>query len=338
MKRKQISEILLDDYTPVNFAAGYGTRPSSVIMKKQGRAHYLVKSSNNSLGELRSEVCASAIGKVFNFPVQEADLVVLSADLFFELQKQHGFDGSTIVVMSKIDVRRKRDEDNNLHDLETMLHGADLIDQVTPGFTGLELRTRRKFYTIENIDNAISFFQDKHPEADSIKQEFFNMIAFDALIGGTERHSYNWGVLLSIPDNKYLRFVKYFDNGASLLWNLNRNKKIARSTRTRVLFSNLREKFMNKGKSIIRMNNGKKYDLFKLCLDLIDMQYCTRENLIHLIDSLSLGTSETKLKHAIIGMMPIDERFEMTENSLGWVYNYVNDRRKRLIFELNKQL
>ena len=331
MHRKKIGELKLNEYVVKRATAGFGTRPSAVIMRANGRRQYLIKGWNRNIGELCSEACATEIGKVLGFPAQEASLHVLSDDLWEEAKNTGLYHGTREVVMCKVDVRHRRDTSRNKNDLEEMLHGANLLELVLPGYSGSDPNKRRHLYTLDNIDQAIKYFIRLYPDAqETFMNEFFEMCVFDALIGGTERHDFNWGVLLSIPDHKYRRMVKLFDNGISLLWDIN-----PRIT-GQLLFRHTRDRFINHGQSVIRGVDGHRLELFEVCVLLLERGYYNDIKLKELLKRLNDGIASPRLKHAIIDLMPIDDSFRIDEVRLGWIYQYVIARTEKFVSSINR--
>lgn len=51
---------------------GYGTRDKVVLKQSEmGKVYFMAKTYDKDIGELRSEVCASNLGRAFGFPVQK---------------------------------------------------------------------------------------------------------------------------------------------------------------------------------------------------------------------------------------------------------------------------
>jgi hypothetical protein len=103
-----------------------------------------------------------------------------------------------------------------------LFHGADIyagylccdklfIDQVE------KEKMTQDFFTIEFTKESLEYFYPK--EYNSIFDEFMNMLFFDALVGNTDRHVYNWGVVVSISGKNSPYFSKIYDSARGLLWN-----------------------------------------------------------------------------------------------------------------------
>ena len=104
-----------------------------------------------------------------------------------------------------------------------MLHGIELValyfdtnaDDVEDTFNLNDKQAEQKLYTVQNI---LTILQSLYSEAfDSLKREFFKMLAFDAFVGAPDRHAMNWGVLVPTDgDLKQVRFAPIFDTARGL--------------------------------------------------------------------------------------------------------------------------
>jgi hypothetical protein len=191
---------------------GYGTRGKVVLKQtKWGKVYYMAKTYSKDIGELRSELCASTIGRVFGFPVQKTWFCHLPTLKMFPHPQG---------VLLQLDVRRQRDTRRNQFK-ENLIHGADLIGFVDKNFTRLKTQPeRRNAYTLEVVIKALRNYVVKNKKATIVWEQFFNLLVFDALIGGTDRHYNNWGILQNADYDTFIRLAPAFDNGISLLWKL----------------------------------------------------------------------------------------------------------------------
>ena len=115
---------------------------------------------------------------------------------------------------------------------------------------------RKKFCTI----NAIKSFLDKYDEKQF--EHFLGIMVFDALIGETDRHEENWGL---IKENNLYRLSPIYDSGCNLLREL-KNKENARKIYDGIIdFDN----YILKSKTCIYKENLKtKYKHFELIEEL----------------------------------------------------------------------
>jgi len=123
-------------------------------------------------------------------------------------------------VVIQLDVRRQRYTKRGQF-REDLIHGADLISLTDERFASVaSLKGKRRVYTLSAAVTAIRKYVEMHPGTEVLWNQFFELLTFDALIGGTDRHYYNWGVLQNADTGAFLRLAPAFDNGMSLLWKL----------------------------------------------------------------------------------------------------------------------
>lgn len=338
MGHREIITLNPKEFIPTDEGVGFGTRKSGIVKRPRGRRHYMIKTWENEVGELRSEECASAIGRIFDFPTQEVKLCLVPNQSFRKQMLLYEDDDRTVLI--KIDVRRQRDKSNDQNDIEEMIHGTDIISLVEKDYANIKNNSQRnRRYTIDLVEKAINKFQNDHTEAGNLKYEFFTMCLFDALIGGTERHDRNWGIILSLPSHKYVRMTKFFDNGISLLWNYEKREDYYKNL---LSFSNHRElsKFFKRGESKLRKSDGledSKLSLFEVCGILIEKGFVKKDELKKLLTKLKFVQKRpTRLKNAIVYMAPQSEHFKARKEVYSWIYMLVRYRLDELIAVLSR--
>ena len=304
MKNKQVVNVR--DWHLRKLNVGYGTR-SKVVLKQtsRGKVYFLAKTYDKDIGELRSEVCASAIGRVFGFPVQKCWLCYVPQ--YKKLGLKHPF-GALI----QLDVRRQRDTRRNQF-REDLLHGAALIAQIDKHFSRLKNEVEgRKLYTLSVVIKALRTYVAKNPAAKIVWEQFFELLVFDALIGGTDRHYFNWGVLIKADNGQFLRLAPAFDNGISLLWNMKHHRRIF----MRDLWSG---NFIKRAPSMFKKdgNNSGKYTLY----DVLDALYSLDEYrgarlCPKLLDRFS-DVRPARIKMALAQNIPNTKRFRTEKGELG---------------------
>src|SRR3989344_9579338 len=193
---------------------GHGTRDKIVLKQTvMGKVYFLAKTYDKDIGELRSEVCASNIGRLFGFPVQKTWLCKIPQHR--ELGLRH-----LLGVVIQLDVRRQKDTRRNQF-REDLIHGAEMISLIDPKFASLKnLKEKRKVYTLKIVIDSIKNYVSQNSGSEILWDQFFELLAFDALIGGTDRHYYNWGVLEKADTGEFIRLAPAFDNGISLMWKM----------------------------------------------------------------------------------------------------------------------
>lgn len=95
---------------------------------------------------------------------------------------------------------------------ETYIRGGDLCQEQITNFN-------RKTGKQHNFETVAQIFQDltlKHPNSQLDWKTFWaKTFVFDALIGNTDRHQDNWGIIVTPPTRK-IRIGPAFDNGSSM--------------------------------------------------------------------------------------------------------------------------
>lgn len=110
-------------------------------------------------------------------------------------------------------------------------------------------------YDIDKLYDETNHFYYSFPmiypiiHALDFRQEFFEMLLFDALIGNSDRHHSNWAILVS-EDCKY-KFCPLYDNGSSLCCYINESNIDDYLYKDELRFSSL---VTTKSKSRIRID------------------------------------------------------------------------------------
>ena len=77
------------------------------------------------------------------------------------------------------------------------------------------------------------------------------------MIGGTDRHYNNWGILEKADDSHFIRLAPAFDNGISLLWKIDEyGPKFKQDLIT--------QRFIKRPESMFKKSAGGKYDLYEV--------------------------------------------------------------------------
>ncbi len=323
MKLNQV--INVEAWHQRNLSVGYGTRDKTVLKKtKKGRIYYLAKTYDKDIGELRSEVSASNIGRLFSFPVQKTWLCAVPQ--YKKLKLKH-----PLGVLIQLDVRRQKETRRNRF-REDLKHGAALISLVSKEFSKLKDETeRRKAYTLDIVVKALRAYVEKHPEAKVIWEQFFDLLVFDALIGGTDRHYNNWGVLEKADNGSFLRLAPAFDNGVSLMWKMDEYKaKFMKDLMTR--------KFPTKAESMFKKTNGGKYSLFEVLEAFYKLGDFANDNVIKKNLDRLRNIKASRITSVILNNVSQKPKFRTKKEDLGLVAEYAKIRLDILKETLSKLL
>lgn len=92
---------------------------------------------------------------------------------------------------------------------EILIEGVQYITKLYPNFDINKLvdNTTQKRYSIQMIEECI--------KETGLFEEFLKIPIFDALIGNSDRHQSNWGIITDISGNP-IRISPLYDNGSSL--------------------------------------------------------------------------------------------------------------------------
>ena len=311
MKLKQV--INLRDWHERKIYVGFGTRDKIVLKRsKKGRVYFLAKTYDKDIGELRSEICASNIGRLFGFPVQKTWLCKIPQYKSLKLKHSAG-------VLIQLDVRRQR-ETRRKKFSENLLHGAEIISLVDKKFARLKnLKEKRRVYTLKVVVDSIRNYVRNHPNSNKLWDQFFELLVFDALIGGTDRHYYNWGVLEKADTGEFIRLAPAFDNGISLMWKVEEY----RPQFMRDLFT---RNFPRKAESMFKKVDGGKYSLYEVLGKLYKIGDYGKSNIVQEILDRIEKVGNSRIKSVILNNVPKRAQFKTKNDELSLICEYVKIR------------
>lgn len=311
MKLNQV--INLRDWHQRSISVGYGTRDKTVLKRsKKGKVYFLAKTYDKDIGELRSEVCASNIGRLYGFPVQKTWLCKIPQHGSLRLRHPVG-------ILIQLDVRRQKDTRRNQF-REDLLHGAELISIIDKKFASLKnLKEKRKVYTLKVVVDSIRNYISKHPHSNKLWDQFFELLVFDALIGGTDRHYYNWGVLEKADTGEFIRLAPAFDNGISLMWKM-------KEYRTQFMKDLMIRNFPRKAESMFKKIGGGKYSLLEVLDELYRIGDYKKSNIVQEILDRIEKVRESRIKSVILNNVPKRVQFRTKNDELNLVCAYVKIR------------
>ena len=137
---------------------------------------------------------------------------------------------------------------NILSKNEELLEGINLINRKYPNYDPEKLfdSKKKEYYSLEMILNSIEDYV-------GLEQEFIKIVFLDFLIGNTDRHQSNWGVLQK--DGKINGIAPIYDNGSSLCSYIPESKIIDYLERDKLKFKSLVD---TKSRSRIRVDKYNK--------------------------------------------------------------------------------
>ncbi len=78
---------------------------------------------------------------------------------------------------------------------DRLIHGNELLPLVLPDYDTRAVRFRQPYHTLDNIWSALDKVFETPAEVEAAKRRFSEYLTLDALIGNTDRHHENWGLL-----------------------------------------------------------------------------------------------------------------------------------------------
>lgn len=189
---------------PKNYLAyGDPERPDCVsYIAKKGRFEH------GGLRECVTEEIISQIGAMLPLRVAKSKLVRLPVSSGLE---------PDVRFLSRNFIRRGE---------EQLVHGIELAAQyfnaqpqeVEAVFNLTDRSAERAFYTMSNVVEVFTRLC-RPGELDRILDGLARMLAFDAFVGASDRHSLNWGVIAQVSGQQVLRrFAPVFDTARGLFW------------------------------------------------------------------------------------------------------------------------
>jgi hypothetical protein len=104
----------------------------------------------------------------------------------------------------------------------TLILGNALLMQVDPIYNVGAVRYRQNTHTVDRVLNVLNYAEIRTPHGTpesvgTAPDVFLGYLALDALIGNTDRHHENWGLVVELEsDQAVVRLAPTFDHASSL--------------------------------------------------------------------------------------------------------------------------
>jgi len=169
-----------------------GTKDKFWYQRPDDDSRWLFKFPRESTGEHWSEKIAAEVAALLNAPCGRVELAELG-----------GVRGSVTEAFAG--------------DREELRHGNELLEEAIPGYDPQKKRGQSQ-HTLGNIRRALDRAFDRSAEARSASRTAFSgYLVLDAVIGNTDRHHENWGILIERNGQNVLRrLAPSFDHASSL--------------------------------------------------------------------------------------------------------------------------
>lgn len=145
---------------------------------------------------------------------------------------------------------------------QQLMHGNEVMAGYLKGYDP-EMRFQQSSHTVENIIKAIRAMFPKTDEHRTVLRQLASYLMLDALIGNTDRHHENWGLLWQVLVNidesseaarreKQYNIAPSFDHASSL------GRELLDEKRTDILRRAAVEAYVRKGKGGVFFPGGKR--------------------------------------------------------------------------------
>lgn len=100
---------------------------------------------------------------------------------------------------------------------DNLIHGNELLPLIMPDYDMRATRFRQPHHTLINIWSVFDAVFENTSENTASKSRFSEYLTLDALIGNTDRHHENWGLLVRYYESDFrISIVPSYDHASSL--------------------------------------------------------------------------------------------------------------------------
>ncbi len=211
--------------------------------------NWLFKEARESTGEDWAEKVASEIARLLGLPTHHAELAVWEG--------KRGCAVRSFITSNQ----------------SVLVHGNELLGGLITGYD----RDKERGQADHTFDNIVSVLERLFPTEKARRTAALRMVGylvFDALVGNTDRHHQNWGVLLerrTQPGRRpafVMQLAPTFDHASSL------GRELTDEARQRHLDENTMERYLRKGRGGIFESRNAKHGMSPMALsDLLAQRY-----------------------------------------------------------------
>lgn len=221
------------------------------------------------------------------------------------------------IECAKVDIGTFRDRIGSMSYMilkadEELIEGIQYITNIYKEYNQdkfIDYRTKEP-YSINMIIESI--------KETGLDKDFLIIPIFDALIGNSDRHHSNWGIVRN-KVNGELRISPLYDNGSSLCCLIN-SKDAPNYLKDKMRFESL---IFGKSKSMIRWTDQSRIRHFEL---VEYIKSCYYEETVWIVDKIKKNLTESKLKTIIDSY----DNSIINPNLKELLYVFLIERRKRI--------
>ena len=180
-----------------------GSKPKFWYREASGRTSWLFKYPQEGTGQHWAEKIAAEVARAIGVP-------------------------HAVVELGEVEGRRGSATRSFLSGEETtLLHGGEVLARTMP--YDRQRRFGQSSHTLSNIFEALERFLEDETVVAKARLQFAGYVVLDALIGNTDRHHDNWGLIeFASPSERRYALAPSFDHGSSLGRELPERKRSAR--------------------------------------------------------------------------------------------------------------
>lgn len=216
---------------------------------------------------------------------------------------------------------------------EDYIAGGDYCQQYIPNFD----RKKGKQHNFETVCQIFEDLCKKYPSFhEDWKKYWAKAFLFDALIGNTDRHQDNWGIIIQNPHgilaplnpkNEEIRISPVFDNGTSMGREISQNKFKYYDENDHLM------KYISKGWHHMKWNlNGQQMGHIKMLQKLIEQYPETRKIMLNCLEKVSGETFKTIFDDLTAFTIPV----KLTAERAAFMLKLLQFRHQHLLVELEK--
>ncbi|MWC26945.1 HipA domain-containing protein [Paenibacillus sp. MMS18-CY102] len=269
------------------------------------------ESADDLTGEMWSEKISSEIGKVIGIDTHLVDIGYIEANdeslAYYGARSEAIYDGKIYGAVCYSFLTEGED---------ILIEGADMIMEFDPTYARKKLQGESEVYSYQLLSRLF----EKHDMTNNL----YDMIVFDTLIGNTDRHQDNFGIILN-QKNGYITFSPLYDNSSSL------GREISNKSATLMMKdSQMFNAYVHgkKSASLIRWGTIHKFEKRINTLDLFLKIYTLDPVIKTHLTKITLLTD--KILYDIIFRIPHEV---MSDQKKAFVFKLISYRRDYLIKE-----